>query len=106
MKVLDEPALAALQADTLKQTALIPWLELQPHFARGHLIAVSVQLDLIDVAIQLSIDNTQQFQAWIDQALVIPATDAMASDWHDRNASLWSTVVMPWVLVQERPPKD
>ena len=51
MKVLDESALAALQADTLKQTALISWLELQPHFARGHLIVVSVELDLIDVAI-------------------------------------------------------
>ena len=102
MKVLDESALAALQADTLKQTALISWLELQPHFARGHLIVVSVELYLIDVAIQLSIDNIQQFQAWIDQALAIPATDAMASDWHQRNVSLWTTVIMPWVLVQER----
>jgi hypothetical protein len=84
------------------QTARIPWHELQPHYASGSVIAVSSELNLVEVAVQLGMDKTAAFQAWIDAAEVAPVSERQALRWYESNTVLWAVVAAPWVLVQER----
>lgn len=82
------------------ETAKIAWQELQRFFAQGHAIAVSHQLDLVDVAYQLSCDNKPQLEAWMELDHVGVVSDAQALEWLEANVLMWSVVVRPWVLVQ------
>jgi len=84
-----------------QQTAQIAWRELQTFFAQGKVIQVVAELDLVDVAVQLSLDNADQFQRWIDGGDIAPVSDAQAGDWFKRDKTLWAVVAAPWVLVQD-----
>lgn len=91
-----------LQAEFLKQTAKMPWREIQTYYARGNVIVVSAELDLIAVAVQLGLDNSAQFAAWIQQGLIALATDEQALAWYENDQMLWVTVAAPWVLAQHK----
>ncbi|MDX1803021.1 MAG: DUF2288 family protein [Alcanivorax sp.] len=73
---------------------------MQPFFARGQLVAVAPTLDLIEVAVAFSLDQSAQLSDWRDAGLVDKVSDQQAARWFDASQSLWSVVVMPWVLVQ------
>ena len=98
----EEERAAVLRREFLSQTARIPWQELQPHFAHGSVVRVSSALDLVEVAVQLGMDNTAQFQAWIDAGEIAPVSDTEAGRWIEQNATLWAVVAAPWILVQDR----
>ncbi len=83
------------------QTARIRWHELQTYYAHGSVIAVSPQLDLVDVAVQLGMDNTGRFERWIAAGEVAAVSDEQALAWYEADACLWAVVAAPWVLVQE-----
>lgn len=83
------------------ETARVPWIELQRHFAAGSVICIADSLDLIEVAFQMSQDNKAMLQPWIEQQQVARATDAQARQWQEQNAELWAVVCSPWVLVQQ-----
>ena len=91
-----------LRADFHGQTAKIPFAELQRYFAGGRLVLVAGNLDLIDVAVELALDNRERFEAWTETGEVAGVTDTQARDWLEANAELWAVVADPWVLVQER----
>ncbi len=93
---------ALLRREFLGQTARIPWQELQTHFAHGNVVRVAPALDLVEVAVQLGLDNAQQFQAWIDSSEIAPVSDADARRWLENDALLWAVVAAPWILVQDR----
>ena len=84
-----------------KQTARIPWHDLQTYYAKGSVIWVSADLNLVEVAVQLGMDNTTQFQAWIDGGQIASVQEGEASSWYESNPTLWAVVAAPWVLVQE-----
>ena len=84
------------------QTARIAWHDLQTYYARGSVIAVSAELSLVDVAVQLAQDNTDCFQGWIANAQIAAVSEEQARQWYDANNTLWAVVAPPWVLVQER----
>ncbi|MFK7856939.1 MAG: DUF2288 domain-containing protein [Granulosicoccus sp.] len=83
------------------ETAIIAWSELVRHFARGVVINVGAQLDLLDVAECLARDDTGQLQVWLDTGRLERATDDNARDWTNREPEFWCVVTAPWVLVQE-----
>ena len=98
MTVSDEAYAAILGA-----TAQIEWKVLEPHFARGDLLAVDAALDLVQVAAALMEDNSEAIKGWMDAGQLQVATDSCAADWAERNPdTLWAVVIRPWVLVQER----
>ena len=93
------------ETDTLKgkllgETAKLSWPELERHFARGVLINISGELDLIDVAMAIANDNTAQVQAWMDDNQLSRPDMDEAKKWNDNQAVFWSVVVAPWVLIQ------
>ncbi len=82
------------------ETARIAWRELQRFFASGAAIYVSPELDLVEVAFQLSEDNKAQVLAWMEAKQLAPVSDDQALEWYDANADMWAVVVSPYVLVQ------
>jgi hypothetical protein len=90
----------ALRKEFHQQTARINWHELQPHYARGAVVVVAPGTDLVEVAMQLRLDNKEQFQHWMDAAEVGGVTDEHARQLHQQNPAMWAVVVPPWVLVQ------
>jgi len=88
------------------QTGKLDWPELARHFARGVVVSVSAQLDLVEVAVAMAQDRVDDIDSWSANGQVRRANDDDARAWHERNSVFWSVVVAPWVLVQEITPQD
>lgn len=86
----------------LGETAQIAWPELERFFARGMLLRVTRDLDLVSVAEALAADNAQQVAQWLAAGLVERLQANTAADFATREPQLWAVVVSPWVCVQER----
>lgn len=91
-----------LRARLNLETAQMPWKELLRHFAAGTVIAVSDELDLVDVAVRISNDDKTSVAQWMSDNRVAKVSDAQAATWLEADAALWTVVVRPWVLVQQR----
>ena len=89
-----------LREEFHKQTARIPWHDLQKYYAAGSVVRVSESLDLVSVAVQLGMDNSGKFRQWIADGAVCPVSDSDALAWYQCNQELWAVVAAPWVLVQ------
>ena len=59
-----EDAEAVLRAKINLETSPIPWSDLQVFYARGQVICVAKDLDVVDVAYQLSLDNKALLEQW------------------------------------------
>lgn len=94
---------ALLRREFMGQAARIRWHELQTYYAHGSVVAVDAGLDLVEVAVQLGLDNTDRFRAWIDAGQVAPVSDSQAMAWYEADETVWAVVAAPWVLVQWRP---
>lgn len=84
------------------ETSRINWHDLQVYYARGHVVKVSPDLDLLDVAAELAADNTARFESWMAAGQVGDVAPDLARHWYDENTELWAVVIAPWVLVQDR----
>ena len=83
-----------------RELGVIGFHELQKHFAKGILIIVNDQLDLVDAAVQIHADNAEQIKLWMDQSYLVRAHDEHAKEWNAKNTDLKAVTVAPWVLVQ------
>jgi len=92
---------ALLRQEYHSQTARIHWHDLQTYYAAGSVVRVASQLNLVEVAVQLGLDNTARFEQWIESGEVAPVSDQQALAWYQANAELWAVVAAPWVLVQQ-----
>lgn len=84
------------------ETARINWRELERHYARGVLMTVAAEMDLVMTAAHMARDDKVIIEACMEKGHLYPTTDENARDWHERDPDLWAVVVAPWVLVQER----
>lgn len=83
------------------QTARLAWPELVRHFARGVVVRVARDMDLVAVATAMAQDRADEVDAWTRAGQIRRAGDDDARDWHEQNAVFWAVVVAPWVLIQE-----
>jgi len=74
------------------ETGILSCDELLPHFARGVVLRVSNEVDLIDAAEVIIRDDKIKVEKWIEHA----------RDWVKRTPSFWCVVSAPWVLAQEK----
>ncbi|WJF91056.1 DUF2288 domain-containing protein [Paraburkholderia bonniea] len=86
----------------LAETAQIGWPELERFFAKGILLHVARDLDLVSVAEAIASDHTTQVTQWLSAGLVERIQATTAADFAARDPDLWAVVVSPWVCVQER----
>ena len=85
-------------------TAKINWGVLHEHQQQESVIAVSTDLDLIDVACEFTLDNHAQVKEWLEQEKINKVSDEQAQQWKADDRQLWAVVVAPWILVQEKKP--
>ena len=102
MEHLEDEGERELEARLLGTTAKIPWVELQRFFARGRVLNVAEELNLIEVASKLIEDDAEQFQAWVKAEQVMHVSDETAQHWLTEDKTVWATVVAPWVLVKSK----
>ena len=91
-----------LYLSLLAETAKIGWPELERFFARGILLHVARDIDLVSVAEAIASDDTAQVTQWLSAGLVERMPSETAADFAARDPNLWAVVVSPWVCVQER----
>lgn len=84
-----------------RETARIPWAELERQFAAGAVVYVAPGLDLIEVGVSMAKDDKAVLADLIAQQRVGRVSDTQAQAWQEAGASLWAVVVAPFVLVQE-----
>lgn len=87
------------------ETGRLSWPELQRHFARGVVITLDPELDLVEVAARFAEDDREHVGAWLEQGRISRASDADARRWSGSSPDFWAIVVAPWVLVQEMTPQ-
>jgi hypothetical protein len=98
----DDQSPSPLYLKLFSETAQIEWSELQRFFARGVLLKVARDIDLVSVAEAVASDDTKQVTEWLSSGLLERTTAETAADLAERNPELWAVVVSPWVCVQER----
>ena len=84
-----------------QETGKINWSELQRHFARGALIVVEKDIDLVNIAEQISKDQESVIKHYLEDGKIRRATDDDAIEWNYKSQVFWAIVIAPWVLVQE-----
>jgi hypothetical protein len=99
MTATDQPDM--IRAKLNLETSKIAWKDLQRFFAGGAALAVAEDLDLVEVAFQMSKDNAAQIREWMAAGKFGKVSDEQAAAWFERDALLWAVVVSPWVLVQQ-----
>ena len=83
------------------QTGRLAWTELQRHFARGAVIRVAGDLDLVEAAARIVDDDKAVVERWLGEGRLAQATLKDARRWERDQAEFWAVVAAPWVLVQE-----
>ncbi|UCE89151.1 MAG: DUF2288 domain-containing protein [Pseudomonadota bacterium] len=83
------------------QTGKLGWPELARHFARGVVIKVTPDMDLVGVATAIVEDRKHEVEAWQQTGKLAPANDEDARRWQVHDCTFWTVVAAPWVLVQE-----
>ena len=84
-----------------QETGKINWVELQRYFARGVVVRVEKELDLVKIAEQISQDQDKAVKKLIDNRKIHRATDEDALRWNEDSQDFWAVGIAPWVLVQE-----
>jgi hypothetical protein len=88
-----------------RETARLPWAELERHFAQGSVIFVSPELDLVDVAVRISHDDKDSIARWMADGMIGKVSALQAQAWTEAQVTLWTSVVSPFVLVQQEKAK-
>ena len=83
------------------QTGKLGWPELARHFARGVVIKVAPDMDLVGVATAIVEDRSDEVEDWQRAGKLAPASDEDARRWQTHDCAFWTVVVAPWVVVQE-----
>ncbi len=82
------------------ETAKAHWKELEVFFARGQILLVAKGLDLVGVAVDLSLDNKDSIEALLNSNQLIQPTIDWVKDNCNEETDFWTTVVSPYVLIQ------
>jgi hypothetical protein len=84
-----------------QETGRMDWPALARHFARGVVIKVRADMDLVEVAAAFSTDDKHTVGQWLADGRIAKAEDADARSWQENGVTFWAVVAAPWVLVQE-----
>ncbi len=87
----------------LAETAKMRWHELQRFFAQGSVLVVDPSLDLVAVAVLFAEDKAEKIEPLLSNLTVRQPSNDQARAWYESDSELWSVVVAPYVLVQDKP---
>lgn len=99
---MDDQSVKTVESAKLNfETGLIGWEELARHFARGVVICLASDVDLVDAGQALLRDDAKLVGDWQQQGKLCRASDEDGRRWHAESTEFWALVIAPWVLVQE-----
>ena len=84
-----------------KECAEISYLEIQKFFAKGVILVVHKELNLIEVAYKIHQDDADAVGQLMDTGRLVRAHDVHAKRWHEEKTVFKAVTVAPWLLVQE-----
>lgn len=88
------------QLSELLDEAELEWLK--PHIQKDVVILVVPDLDLIDVGVAISTDNTQSVQHWISEQLLVKPSPEILNRWNtNRDQKFQALIIQPYILVKE-----
>lgn len=96
----NDGALSSAKLNT--ETGIMTWEELARHFARGVVICIDGDMDLVTVGQAILNDDAATVAQWQGDGLLRRASDDDARRWHAESTEFWALVVAPWLVVQER----
>lgn len=98
---MNENSNEPLRSTIRNEIGVIAWKELAHFFASGTAVSVDAELNLVDVALQFSINGTAAVTQWMHDGKIGKVSDEQAKIWFETDASVAAVAVNPWVLVQE-----
>jgi len=101
-----EQTQTTLYAELLGQTGKIEWQEIERFFAKGQVVRVAPELDLVAVAMAMVEDDVEKMRPWHKQGQVGLLDNQTARHWAEVAPTLWAVVVSPWILVQQASSKS
>jgi hypothetical protein len=90
-----------IEQKTNLETGRISWTEIQPHFARGAMILIDSDLDLVKIASAFIRDDREWIATLLGGNRVRKPNMLDAERWFTVDMEFWAVVVAPWILVQE-----
>lgn len=90
-----------LKAKLNLETGKLAWQELERFFAKGSVIHVNQELDLVETAALIALDQKQQIAELMASNKISRPDMEQAGTWHQDEQVFWAVVVSPWVLIQE-----
>lgn len=94
---MDDSVRAKLRGEMMAAS----WSDLVYQFARGGLLLVTAELDLLEVASAIASDARAQVEPWLASGAVRKARDEDAQSFQrDPAARFQFVIVQPWVLAQ------
>ncbi|MFK8013457.1 MAG: DUF2288 family protein [Marinicellaceae bacterium] len=90
--------------ELLQECAPVAYKEIEHFFARGMLVLISKNLNIIEIALLIQADDKNKLNKLIDQGDVVRVHDKHALKWSQNNTELMAVTVVPWLLVQEITP--
>ena len=86
-----------LQGDIAK----ISWQEIIPHAKRDAVVVINQQLDLLEVAEAIALDNTSVVNNWIAENLITKPSMMQLTNWNNSPETQFTTaIVQPFVIIQ------
>lgn len=78
------------------------WELFAPHFARGALFMVAMDLDIKEVAQAMTRDDTALVAQWLESAQLARPNDEQVAEWAKRPQEDFAIflIVQPYVLIQ------
>ena len=90
-----------LLAEKLKnEIGTADWPLLKPHADRGVILIIHPQLDLLEVAIQVAEDRTEQIRLWLDGGEITRPTPKQLKEWETGETIFICIIVQPFILIQ------
>ena len=78
------------------------WGWLKAHLEREGLIIVALSLDIVEVGLALTIDDTAAIREWVEaKQLTKPSLEQITTWDRQRDKRFLSLIVTPFVLIQE-----
>lgn len=82
------------------ETHVANWPMVAPHFARGVLVLVGDELDLLDAAVAIAADDKNAVAGWLGSGALRRAEDADAQAFSAEDPRLQFVIVAPFVVAR------
>lgn len=79
----------------------ISWNGLTTHFAKGNVILIGQELDLLTAAIAVANDDTETIKTWMAEKSFLKPDVAEATIFSKHNTNFQFLIIQPFVLVKE-----